>query len=185
MAMVAPAMNRYQDKQVETREGHVLGADHDGQTEIAEHRGQAGNDEQEDHDHAVQGEQGVVGGGLHDGRAHGQVLKAHENADGHAHQEERQHGAEVEKPIRLWSVVSSQERIPWRGSGVEAGLAGGGGCGRCGGGTHEDSFSDCFWGFGRFLRWTATAMPKPTASMMVKAAATRVMSRKYLRPVGS
>ena len=51
-------------QQVDAREGEILRADHDRDEEIAEHRGDGRDQEEEDHDHAVHGEQLVVGVGL-------------------------------------------------------------------------------------------------------------------------
>ncbi|OIQ64112.1 hypothetical protein GALL_543410 [mine drainage metagenome] len=47
--------------QVQPREGHILRPDEDGQEEIPEDRRQSWHHEQEDHDHAMDREQGVVG----------------------------------------------------------------------------------------------------------------------------
>ncbi len=47
--------------EVEPGEGDILGADHDGEEEVPERGGDAGDDEEEDHDGAVGGEGAVVG----------------------------------------------------------------------------------------------------------------------------
>ena len=56
-------------QQVQPREGHVLGAQHQRQAEVAEDARDRRDHEQEDHDHAVEGEHPVVGVRVHDGAA--------------------------------------------------------------------------------------------------------------------
>src|SRR5262249_56524639 len=46
--------------QVDLGKGQVLGPHHDGDQEVANHRGHGGNQEEENHVHAVHGEQAVV-----------------------------------------------------------------------------------------------------------------------------
>ena len=52
-----PAPPEIEAGQVQPREGHVLGPQHQRQDEVAQGRGNAGNEEEEDHDRAVQREQ--------------------------------------------------------------------------------------------------------------------------------
>jgi len=114
--------------QVQAGEGHVLGPDLDGQKEVAEHGRDAGDDEEEDHDHPVEGEQGVVRVGLHDGRARQQQLEAHEQADAERHEEEAQDQDHVqnadplvvggENPAQDARAAAADLEIAGQGAGV-------------------------------------------------------------------
>ena len=83
--------------QVEPRKGHVLGAQHERQHEIAEGAGNAGDEHQEDHHRPVEGEQLVVGLVDRSGRCRGtavpsglQQLRADQHGEHAAQQERRQ-----------------------------------------------------------------------------------------------
>lgn len=83
-------------KEVEAWKGHVLGADLQRQQNVAEGRRDAWDDKKKDHDHAVQGEHGVVGLGVHDGPSRRDEFQAHEHAQHHADGEHAQDGPQVE-----------------------------------------------------------------------------------------
>ena len=75
-------------QQVELREGQIPGADHHRHEEVAQHRGDRRNQEEEDHDHAVHREQAVVRLGASPGRPRRQQLQAHEERERAADEEE-------------------------------------------------------------------------------------------------
>ena len=83
-------------QQIQARKGHVAGADHNGQEEVAEDGRSAGEHEHENHDHAVHREESVVGLGREQGRIKRQLLDPHEDAERHRDEEENHHGGEVE-----------------------------------------------------------------------------------------
>ena len=58
---IMPAHVQIEAGQIQPRKGHVPGAEHQRQHEIAERGGHRRDDEQEDHDRPVQREQAVVG----------------------------------------------------------------------------------------------------------------------------
>ena len=92
---------------VQPRERHVARADHQRHEEVAE-AGEDRHDDEEDHRRPVDREELVVA------VAHDEVLvrrgelAAHQQRQDSAADEEEQARRDVEDPIRLWSVVTSQ-----------------------------------------------------------------------------
>jgi len=82
--------------EVEFGECQIAGANHHWQQEITEHRGDRGDEEEEDHDDAVQREQAVVGLGDDEvaGRCH--QLQAEEHRSRSTQEEEQRHGDHVQ-----------------------------------------------------------------------------------------
>src|SRR6266849_5467588 len=94
-------------EQVDAREGQILGPDHEGDEEVAEHGGHGRDKEEEDHDLAVHGEQFVVSVGLDEVARRGQQLQADEQREEAANKEEEGNRDQVEQRDAL--VVHSQE----------------------------------------------------------------------------
>ncbi len=74
-------------EEVQPREGDVLRADHDRQEEVPQRRGDARDDEQEDHDRSVEREEAIVGLRVHDRLASREELEPHEEGEDAAGQE--------------------------------------------------------------------------------------------------
>jgi hypothetical protein len=85
-------------QQVEARKGHVPCADLQRQQEVAEGGRNPRDDEQKDHDHPMQGEQGVVGLRSDNGAARSDQFQANQQADGCADGEEGADGVQVKQP---------------------------------------------------------------------------------------
>ena len=83
-------------RQVELWKGEVLGADHDRNQEVAQHRRNRRNQEEKDHDHAMSGKESVVDVRLHQVAGRCRQLEAdeggHETADG----KEKRDGDQIE-----------------------------------------------------------------------------------------
>ena len=105
----------YQDKRFNLGKKNVAGPDLNRQQEISEDGGNAGNDKQEDHDDAMQGEHGVVGLGAHDGFTDGHQFGADQQTEdrGRAEPEKDQHHIHQSDPL----VVGGQQ------PGADPGLA--------------------------------------------------------------
>ena len=162
--------------QVQARKGDVLGPDQDGQEEIPKDRRQARNHEEEDHDHAVKREHGVVGLSRDQVLEGGQLHQAHDHADGDAHEEKHHHGIEVHQRNAL-VVRGGQPGHDTRAHpGVHqvAGL-----CGGCVGGAHALSSSSLA------LRPFTSTSRKIAAIRMITMAPMAVVLRTYRRPAGS
>ena len=101
-------------EEVQPRERHVLGAEHDRHQEVPHARRDRRDEEQEDHDHPVEGEDAVVRLRLHDRRAGRQVLEAHQQRVDASDQEEHQHRAQEHHRDAL--VIRRQEPRADRGS---------------------------------------------------------------------
>ena len=86
---------------VDLREGHVARADLERHDEVPERRRDAGNDEEEDHDHAVEREDGIVGLGGKKVHARPDELEPHGEAERHADNEEGERRDQVEQPDPL------------------------------------------------------------------------------------
>ena len=83
-------------KQVQAREGNILGTKHDGQNDVAERCRDTWNDHQEHHDGAVQGEPLVVGVcAVGDCWTRGEQLRAKEQCECSAEQERTEHRPHV------------------------------------------------------------------------------------------
>ena len=152
--------------QIQSWESHVLGADHDWQEEVAKDRRQAGNHEEEDHDHAMDGEQRVVGLGGDQGMEGRQLHQAHDQAQHYTHREEGQHACEVHHPDAL--VVGGSKPGP-----EPAGLQ-----------VARQSGSAHILSLGRGLRNTSTATKTPASRIVIEATAL-VMLKTNPRPEGS
>ena len=100
-------------EQVDLGQRQVLGADHHGNEEISQRRGNGRHQEQEDHDDAVHGEHLVIGVGGHEVRLRREQLKADESGERSSDEEEERDRDKVEIAIRLWSPVSSQLSRPF------------------------------------------------------------------------
>ena len=94
-------------QQVDAREGEILGADHHGHEEVAEHGGNRRDEEEEDHDHAVHGEKLVVGVGLDEVAGGGEQFEADEQREEAADEKEEGDGEQVEQRDAL--VVRGEE----------------------------------------------------------------------------
>ncbi len=101
-------------EEVQPGEGHVPAADEDGQEEVAEYRGDPGDDDEEDHDDAVDGEHRVVGLPRQERAVGIEHLDAHEDAQDDGDGEEAQHRDHVEHPDAL--VVGGREKAPQAGA---------------------------------------------------------------------
>ena len=84
--------------------------EHQRQEEIPECRRNRRNDEQEDHDRAVEREHPVVGSRAHDGAPGGQQLEADEQREHAAHEERQDHRDQVHHPDAL--VIERREPGP-------------------------------------------------------------------------
>ena len=83
-------------KEVQAREGNILGTKHDGQNDVAERCRDTWNDHQEHHDGAVQGEPLVVGVcAVGDCWTRGEQLRAKEQCECSAEQERTEHRPHV------------------------------------------------------------------------------------------
>ena len=82
-------------QQVEPREREVLGADHHRKDEVAEHVRDRRDHEQPDHDHAVEREHSIVGGGVDDGPVRREELRAEDEREDPA-DEQHEHDDHVE-----------------------------------------------------------------------------------------
>ena len=106
-------------QQVDAREGEILGADHHGHEEIAEHGGNRRDEEEEDHHHAVHGEELVVGVGLHQVAGGSEQLEADEQGEEAADEKEERDRDQVEKRDALvvgGQAATSRRRTPCSGS---------------------------------------------------------------------
>ena len=83
--------------QVQARKGHVARADHDGDEEISEHVGDRRDQEEPNHDHAVQSEQFVVGRGGEELAVGLGELDTHEHGRHAADEEEECDGGEIKQ----------------------------------------------------------------------------------------
>ena len=93
--------------QIELGEGHVAGADHQGNQEISERRGNRRHQEEENHDDAVDGEQLVVSVGLDQRALRLNEIEAHQHRGDAADQEHQRDRAEIEQSDAL--VVERQQ----------------------------------------------------------------------------
>ena len=82
--------------QVDLRESQILGADHDGDQKIPQHGRNSGDQEQKDHEHAVHGEETVVGIRLHQIAGRCRQLDADRNRHESADQKEHTDGDQIE-----------------------------------------------------------------------------------------
>ena len=103
-------------EEVQAREGHVAGADLDRHDQIAESAGEAGDDEEEDHDHAMDGEEGVVGLGSHDGPSRRHQLDPQQQPEADSDEKKAEYRVKVEEADPL--VVGGED------PGGDTGLAG-------------------------------------------------------------
>ena len=94
-------------QEVDAREGEVLRADHERDQEVPEHRRNARDQEEEDHQHAVHREEAVVDVGLEEVALGRRELDADEDRHEAAEREEDADGDEVEDRDPL--VVARQE----------------------------------------------------------------------------
>ena len=78
-------------EEVQPGERHVPGADLDRHDQVPECAGEAWDDEEKDHQNAVDGEYGIVGLGSHDGAPRRHQLDAEQDAKGDGDQEEGHH----------------------------------------------------------------------------------------------
>ncbi len=90
-------MYRYQLSKIDAREGQVLGADHQGHQEIAQHGGDRGNQEEEHHHLAVHGEELVVSIGLHQVARRSQQLQPDQQGKKSSNEKEESDGQQVEQ----------------------------------------------------------------------------------------
>ncbi len=114
--------------QIQAREGDVLGADHQGQEEVAQHGRDRRDDHQEDHDRPVEGEELVVGIAIDQVGLGREELDAHGQRDEPSDQEEDDDGREVEQTDPL--VIEGEEPAPDPAGGVQVVVLGRGDGGR-------------------------------------------------------
>ena len=85
-----------------------------GNQEISQHGGNGWNQEEEHHDLAVHGEHLVVGVGRHQIASRGEQFQPDQQGKKSADEkEERDRDADISSAMRLWSVVSSHDRMPY------------------------------------------------------------------------
>ena len=84
-------------QQVDAGESEIFRPDHHGYEEIAEHRGNGRNEEEENHDHAMHGEEFVVGVGLDEIARGREQLEADEQREEASDEKEERDGKEIEK----------------------------------------------------------------------------------------
>ena len=97
-------------QQIDAGEREILGPDHQGHEEVAEHGRNGRNQEEENHDHAVHGEEFVVGIGLHEVARGSEQLEADEQREEASDEEEERDGDEIEKRDAL--VVGGEQPGP-------------------------------------------------------------------------
>ena len=96
-------------EEIEFWKDHVARADLDRHDQVAEGRRDAGDNEQEDHDHPVQGEDGIVGLRTHDRLPRREQLEAQQQAEKHCETEEEDNAPEVEQADAF--VVGRQKPV--------------------------------------------------------------------------
>ncbi len=84
-------------KEVQPGKEHILGPDLDGQHEVAEHRGESGYNNQENHDHPMDRKCGIIGLGFHEGFSRCNQFQFHQETQHHTNNEPAHHGVEVEQ----------------------------------------------------------------------------------------
>ena len=94
-------------QEIDFREGQVLCSDHDGNQEIPENSGDRRDEEEENHGHAVHGEELVVGFRTDQHAAGGQEMNADHGGEDAANEEENRDGGEVEQGDAL--VVGGEQ----------------------------------------------------------------------------
>ena len=94
-------------QQVDAGEGKIFRADHHRHEEVAEHRGDGRDEKEEDHHHAVHGEQFVVGVGLDEVSGGCEEFEADEEREESTDKKEESNRDQVEERDAL--VVSSEE----------------------------------------------------------------------------
>jgi len=95
---------------IQAGERNIARAQHQGQHEISECGRDAGNDEQENHDRAVQGEHLVIHIGVHDRLFGSQKLGAHEHGKEAAKEQGGDNGNEIQHTDAL--VVDRHDPRP-------------------------------------------------------------------------
>jgi hypothetical protein len=97
-------------QQVDAGKGEVPRADHQGNEKISQDRGDGGNQEKEDHDHAVHGEKFVVSVGLHQVACGREQFEADEQGEESADEKEERNRDEVKQ--RDAFVVGGEQPRP-------------------------------------------------------------------------
>ena len=96
--------------QVQSRECHVACADHHRDEKISQHVGNGRNEKEPNHDHAVQGEELVVGRGGEELAARMDQFKTHEQGRRAPDEEEKRDGSEIEQRYALVIVGEKPRR---------------------------------------------------------------------------
>src|ERR1700731_1349133 len=94
-------------QQVDARESQVFGADHHGYEEVAQHGGNGRDEKEENHDHAMHGQEFVVGVGLYQVAGGGEQFEPDEQSEEAADEKKERDGDEVEKRNAL--VVGGEQ----------------------------------------------------------------------------